>query len=183
MGPAVLGVGGLPAPVAAAGAGSAGRGGAGGAGAAQADGRLAAGARTRGKSDPIDAVAVARAALREPDLPVAHLDGVDRQVRLLTDHREDLVAERTRVQQRLRWHLHELEPGWEIPAGVLDRGVWLDRVQARLTAHQGVVAELARELVDRCRQLTTRINQLEGQLRGWSPRWRRACFTWMAVGR
>ena len=32
-------------------------------------------ARTRGKSDPIDALAVARAALREPDLPVAQLDG------------------------------------------------------------------------------------------------------------
>ena len=33
------------------------------------------GARTYGKSDPIDALAVARAALREPDLPVARLDG------------------------------------------------------------------------------------------------------------
>ena len=32
-------------------------------------------ARTRGKSDPIDALAVARAATREPDLPVAQLDG------------------------------------------------------------------------------------------------------------
>jgi len=31
-------------------------------------------ARTTGKSDPIDALAVARAALREPDLPVAWLD-------------------------------------------------------------------------------------------------------------
>lgn len=56
------------------------------------------GARTRGKSDPIDALAVARAALREPGLPVAHLDGVERQVRLLVDHREDLVAERTRAR-------------------------------------------------------------------------------------
>ena len=73
-------------------------------------------ARTLGKSDPIDALAVARAALREPELPVACLDGVERQVRLLVDHREDLVAERTRAQQRLRWHLHELEPGWAIPA-------------------------------------------------------------------
>ena len=52
---------------------------------------------------------------------MAHLDGVERQVRLLVDHREDLVAERTRAQQRLRWHLHELEPGWAIPAGGLDR--------------------------------------------------------------
>ena len=31
-------------------------------------------ARTRGKSDPIDALSVARAALREPDLPVARLE-------------------------------------------------------------------------------------------------------------
>ena len=49
-------------------------------------------ARTFGKSDPIDALAVARAALREPDLPVARLDGPEREVRLLVDHREDLVA-------------------------------------------------------------------------------------------
>ena len=122
------------------------------------------GARTPGKSDPIDALAVARAALREPDLPVACLDGVEREVRLLVDHREDLVAERTRIQQRLRWHLHELEPGWEVPAGALDRMVWLDAAQARLAAHQGVVAELAAELVGRCRELTGRINELERRL-------------------
>jgi transposase len=46
-----------------------------------------------GKSDPIDALAVARAALREADLPVARLDGVERELRLLVDHREDLVGE------------------------------------------------------------------------------------------
>jgi transposase len=40
-------------------------------------------ARTFGKSDPIDALAVARAALREPHLPAAHLDGPDREIRLL----------------------------------------------------------------------------------------------------
>jgi transposase len=61
-------------------------------------------ARSFGKSDPIDALAVARAALREPDLPVAKLDGAEREVRLLVDHREDLVGERTRMISRLRWH-------------------------------------------------------------------------------
>ncbi|MFI6333317.1 transposase, partial [Micromonospora chersina] len=70
-------------------------------------------ARTYGKSDPIDALAVARAALREDDLPVAHLDGPDRDVRLLVDHREDLIAERTRAVNRLRWHLHELDADWD----------------------------------------------------------------------
>jgi transposase len=50
-------------------------------------------ARSYGKSDPIDALAVARAALREPDLPTARLDGPARTVRLLVDHRDTLVAD------------------------------------------------------------------------------------------
>jgi transposase len=121
-------------------------------------------ARTRGKSDPIDALAVARAALREPGLPTARLDGPERAVRLLVDHREDLVAERTRIQQRLRWHLHELEPGWEIPPRRLDRPGVLNAVAARLDGHDGVVAQLAAELVARCRELTVRIDELQRQI-------------------
>jgi transposase len=76
--------------------------------------------RDYGKSDPIDALAVARAALQEPDLPTACLDGPARDVRLLVDHREDLVAERTRIVNRLRWHLHELDPTWDPPARSFD---------------------------------------------------------------
>ncbi len=50
-------------------------------------------ARTYGKSDPIDAECVARAALRQPDLPAASLTGPEHDVRLLVDHRDDLVGE------------------------------------------------------------------------------------------
>ena len=74
------------------------------------DGALRDAARTYGKSDPIDALAVARAALREPDLPTAYLDEPARELRLLVDHREDLIAERTRHINRLRWHLHDIDP-------------------------------------------------------------------------
>jgi transposase len=51
------------------------------------------GGRERGKSDRIDAVAVARAALREgvDRLPIAQLAGVELEIRLLVDHRERLV--------------------------------------------------------------------------------------------
>jgi transposase len=91
-----------------------------------------ASARTRGKSDPIDAVAIARAALREPNLPVAQHDPVSREIKLLVDHREDLVDTRTRAQNRLRWHLHELDPKLDPPARSLDRFATLDRVAARL---------------------------------------------------
>lgn len=121
-------------------------------------------ARERGKSDPIDATAVARAALREPGLPVAVLDGPERDLRLLVDHREDLVGERTRAQNRLHWHLHELEPGLPLPSSGLSSLKTLDQLEARLGVHSGVVARIALELIDDIRALTKRINQLEYEI-------------------
>jgi transposase len=122
--------------------------------------------RERGKSDPIDALAVARAALREP-----HLDHPRpgerrlRELKLLVDHRDDLVDERRRAQQRLRWHLHDLDPSLAIPAGGLDRAVWLDRLGRRLSsAEQSVQVRIARELVGRCRSLTRTILELDREL-------------------
>ena len=122
--------------------------------------------RERGKSDPIDALAVARAALREPELPVARLDGEARARRLLVEHRSDLVAERTRMQSRLRWHLHELFPGLEIPPKALRRQHVLDELDERLAGVAGPVADIARELVVRCRESTRRANELEAQITG-----------------
>jgi transposase len=121
-------------------------------------------ARERGKSDPIDARAVAQAALRQPDLPVARLDGRERELRLLVDHREDLVGERTRIMSRLRWHLHELEPGNEPAPRSLDRRVVLDALVSRLADDGRPVARLARSLVERLRLLTTEINELEREI-------------------
>jgi transposase len=119
--------------------------------------------REPGKSDPIDALAVARAALRE-DLPAASLDGPERELRLLVDHREDLVAERTRAQNRLRWHLHELDPGTEPVARGLDRTVVLTALERDLAGAPGTVGRIARELVSRIRELTVTINDLEREI-------------------
>jgi transposase len=108
-------------------------------------------ARTYGKSDPIDALAVARAALREPDLPMAQLDGPARELRLLVDHREDLVKDRTGHINRLRWHLYELDPSWDPPARSLTSYKSLDAIADRLRALDGMVARIAADLVDRIR--------------------------------
>jgi transposase len=122
-------------------------------------------ARQRGKSDAIDALAVARAALRERRLPLAALEAASRKIRLLVDHREDLVAERTRIQQRLRWDLHELDLELQIPAGALDRPVWLGRIGRRLARHeQTVQVRICRDLVSRCRALSGRARELEREL-------------------
>jgi transposase len=121
-------------------------------------------ARQPGKSDAIDALAVARAACREPDLPTAQLDGPSRQVRLLVDHRDDLVAERTRIQSRIRWHLHEIAPDLQIPARGLKLAHVITRVADRLASIDGLIAAIARELLDRLRELNRRINELEREI-------------------
>jgi transposase len=121
-------------------------------------------ARTYGKSDPIDALAVARAALREPGLPVARLDGPERDIRLLVDHREALVAERTRAVNRLRWHLHELDPNLDPKPRSLDRAKTWRLLDERLAGEAGTIARLARQLTEQCRRLTAEINDLTGEI-------------------
>jgi len=122
--------------------------------------------RVRGKSDPIDALAVARAALREPDLPRPQPgERVHREIKLLVDHRDDLVDERRRTQQRLRWHLHELDPTLVVPLRRLDRASHLERVGRWLARReQEVQVRIARELVARCRSLTRAIDELNQEL-------------------
>src|SRR5438874_9755171 len=119
--------------------------------------------RSRGKSDPIDALAVARAALREPSLSRPRPDEQPfRDLKLLVDHRDDLVDERRRAQQRLRWHLHQLDPSFAVPVRRLDRATHLERVARWLTRReQEVQVRVARELVARCRSLTRTIMELD----------------------
>ena len=122
--------------------------------------------RARGKSDPIDALAVARAALREPGLSRPRPDEQPfRELKLLVDHREDLVEERRRVQQRLRWHLHQLDPSFAVPARRLDRTSQLDRASRWLARReQDIQVRIARELVSHCRTLTRSIVELDREL-------------------
>ena len=134
--------------------------------------KLMAGARRstreRGKSDPIDAAAVARAVLRErPEtLPAAHLDDRALEIRLLLDHHDNLVAARSDEQRRLRWHLHDL---WgadlEIPLGALDRDTWLQKLARRLArAEQNTRVRIARELIGSIKASSRRIREIEREL-------------------
>src|SRR5690242_874331 len=124
------------------------------------------GGRTRGKSDPIDALAIARVAIREPGLSRPRPDErVYREIKLLVDHREDLIAQRTRGQQRLRWHLHQLDPTYEVPLRHLDRATQLERVARWLTRReQELQVRLARDLIAIIRQLNRTISELEQEL-------------------
>ena len=100
--------------------------------------------RQPGKSDPIDALAVAHAALREPGLPAARLDGPAREVKLLSDHRHNLVTERTILCQPAalapaRTRPRAADPA---PAACAATASWTTST-ARLRAFDGVVARIA----------------------------------------
>src|SRR5512133_2499013 len=118
--------------------------------------------RARGKSDPIDALAVARAALREPSLSRPRPDEQPfRELKLLVDHRDAIVDERRRAQQRLRWHLYQLDPTFEVPLRMLARNSHLERVSRWLARQeQELQVRLARELVAHCRSLNRTIAAL-----------------------
>jgi transposase len=122
--------------------------------------------RSRGKSDSIDALAVARAALQEPLLDGPRVgEETLRELKLLVDHRDDLVAERRRCQQRLRWHLHELDPALRVPLGALDRALWIERLARQPARRQQTTqVRIARDLLTRCRSLTRSVNELDREL-------------------
>lgn len=120
--------------------------------------------RQPGKSDPIDAEAVARVALREDDLPTAELVGPMREVKLFSDHRRSLVAQRTALQAKVRWFLHEIDPDLDVPSRGLRRYVVLERLQHDLAGRAGAVVEIAADLLTDITALTRRINDLERRL-------------------
>ena len=124
-------------------------------------------ARGRGKSDSIDAIAVARAALREGlgALPAAQLDGPELDLRLLVDHRERLIRQRVAINNTLQWHLHDLWPELVLPGSSLFYGRWAPRVARRLArAEQTMRVRIARDLLRRIRELSQTIKALEREI-------------------
>ena len=127
------------------------------------------GQREQGKSDEIDSLAIARAVIRDglERFPTAHLDESAMEIRLVSDHRQQLVAERTRMLNRLRWRMVLLCPELEraIPRRTLHRLRPLERVDRRLRAMPETTAvRIARQEVAHIRRLTRQIDELEREL-------------------
>jgi transposase len=123
--------------------------------------------RDRGKSDRIDAIAVARAALREglERLPVAELTGVELDIRLLVDHRERLVRMRVALYNDLLWHLHDLWPELTLPGCALLSKKWTTRIGRRLArAEQTARVRIALDELRHLRELSHTINALEAEI-------------------
>lgn len=124
-------------------------------------------AREPGKSDPTDALAVARGALREglDELPLAQLDEHALEIRQLVDHRDRLVGQRTALINDLRWQLHDLDPSFQVPPRRLNTPSWQQRIARKLgRLGPGVRVRIAQDELKRIRELTTAINKLYREL-------------------
>lgn len=77
------------------------------------------------------------------------------------DHRDDLIGEANRIVNRLRWHLHDVDPTLEVPWGRLGRSAWMERL-ARLEQTSGV--RIARRQLRRLRSLAREIKATEDEL-------------------
>jgi len=106
-----------------------------------------------GKTDAKDARVIAdQSRMRGSDLPVLHPgDNLITELRMLTGHRADLVADRTRTINRLRQQLAAVCPALErVAQPTSDRGwvVLLTRYQRPKAIRQSGVSRLTRILTD-----------------------------------
>jgi transposase len=120
--------------------------------------------RGQGKSDPRDALAIARVTARE-QLPPVRVDSLSRDLKLLCDYRAQLLAERIRTANRLHVDLVSLHPGYEQQIRNLGSSVQLARAERLLAGDQSVQAILARRRIEKLRCLDTEIKQAQRDLR------------------
>ena len=122
--------------------------------------------RAPGKSDPGDALAIARVAVREDHLPKPSSLGLNRSLRELVDYREQLVGERTRCANRLHADLVVLCPGYQVEVKNLVSKRHLARAERLLADNSEIRAGLARRRLLTLRRLDLEIAELKSEITG-----------------
>ena len=123
--------------------------------------------RTRrpGKSDPGDALAIARIAARERSLPPVRLSDRTVDIRMLVEAREDAIAEAVRIRNRLHADLVILVPGYSASVANLVSLRNRQRAGVLLRGRDGVQVALARGRLAKLRLLDREARSLEAQIR------------------
>jgi len=117
--------------------------------------------RTQDKTDTADALAMARLLGAEGDgLPLVHVDDASTELRLLSDHRDNLVADRTRLINQLHAQMLQLDPRYEERSGPLTQAAGVRYCQEFDPPHADALVRTRLLIV---RQLATRIATLMGQ--------------------
>jgi transposase len=120
--------------------------------------------RRAGKSDPGDALAIARVTAREADLPPVRIDDLSHDVGLLTEARDDVVADITRTRNRIHADLVRLVPGYEARSANLVAARHRQTAARLLRRVPGVHAELAHDRLRELERLIAKAGALERRL-------------------
>ena len=116
--------------------------------------------RRPGKSDPGDALAIARVTAREKMLPPLGRPQLADDLAVLMDFRDELVVERGAIANRLHADLVVLCPGYSKRLRSLTTSAALDRVMRLLRSCSGLRVDVARQRVARLRQLDRQIAEM-----------------------
>jgi transposase len=120
--------------------------------------------RRPGKSDPTDALAIARITARDHDLPPARQAGLAEDLKVLSDHRDELLVWRTTEANRLHADLAILCPGYAQVCRRLTAERSLAAAEQLLAGLPAARAQVARCRIARLRELDREIRTLAGQL-------------------
>lgn len=120
--------------------------------------------RTGAKTDPADAVAIARVGLREAALPPPRPYGAVEELRSLVRCRRELVAQRTQLINRLHADLSQLRPGYHHRTGRLTSAKALDAAARMLRGDNSARARIARDRVKTLRALRRTIDSLAADI-------------------
>jgi transposase len=117
------------------------------------------------KNDGLDALATALAASRNGRLAAVDPEAASEALRLLSERREDLVAERTRALNRLHALLRDLVPGGVAGTLSADRAARILRgIRPRGGASARLRRRLASEILRDVRTLDRKITDLERRI-------------------
>ena len=121
--------------------------------------------RSRHKSDPADALQIARIAAREDDLPQPRPDGEVEDLRTLVFYRREQAISLTREGNRLHADLALIRPGYKQQITTrLTRPSALSRVMRLISADRSVRADIARLRIRTMRTLISRIADIDTQI-------------------
>ena len=119
----------------------------------------------QGKTDPVDAVSIARITAREENLPaVRPMQGLPADLRVLMDYREQLIEERTATVNRVHTDLGWLHPGYQRHLPRLTSPAHLRAALALLEEDGSVRAAVTRARVQRLLAIHAELAGLREQI-------------------
>lgn len=119
----------------------------------------------RGKTDPDDALAIARITAREQNLPPVRLTvGAAADLRALLDYREQLIVERTMTVNRVHAEMLGLRPGYQVKITALGLKWQIVAALALLDGDTSVRAGLCIRRLLRIQQIDVEVADLTKQI-------------------